>query len=902
MVKTLQAETREYMRNHTKARVHCLRPKRIDDVMFTDTFYSGIVSIRSKKCFQIFAYKNSQMTIARTMTREAEAPQNYEDIIIEFGAPYKTVTDNAKVLTSNKWKNINRKYVIQTGNTVPYHQQQNFAENEGGNLKFSLMKLFHNTPHAPSVYWCYGIDFLENVRRHLSKQGLNNRSPLETVYGDTEDLSIFRFPWFAPIWYYDPLSVFPRDTMSPGFILGIAPNTGDGFAYTILPVAKVEDIPIDSLQSCRPIVRSIVRDREIDSLDAPTIHFEDEHVYFYDIHGNEIYGENELNGDDVDEFFNDDHVATTQSEINNLTTNFHSSPIDDVRNRDRLSVHDGNMHSIDEDYVDPIPFDHQEEWTSEEPIVEEHVSEELNSEEPEPVSLQTATPDSEPPSKRRRPNPTPSVTQDSDDEEDCQIPREFDADDMGNFDKMADHVNVIFDHDDDKSDVEAILDHRVVTEVLELKVKYFGDNEEDMCHWHPIDLVKDEDAQAVANYILSNDIDYRNIQEEERWARYFLRALKRTLRRLRRTSFLGFDSKSFVPNPTSRRTGWFNMSGKQRAKVRRAEMKENKKTSRNEIKYGIEVPKNWDDIRRIDADAGNTNWADAVSKEVAALIQHECFKFLDKSKFKPPSDYQNVRLHFVYEVKPDLRQKARLVCDGSRVDPRGLSTRATVVKGISVRLLDLIADAQNLEVICGDIGNAFIQAHTREKVYSYTGPEFGEHAGKIALIVRALYGLTTSAERFHKLFADFLRSVGFTPTRFDRDVWMRMRDDQSGYDYICTHVDDFKVIGKNPMMWIDRIAGAFLIKEHGPRNYYLGNDYTYHDGEDIWTYNAKTYETEAIAKVERIFGCIAKEKTPMPSSDCHPEMDESALLGLDDHRKFSDATWHAPMAFIHWTP
>ena len=92
------------------------------------------------------------------------------------------------------------------------------------------------------------------------------------------------------------------------------------------------------------------------------------------------------------------------------------------------------------------------------------------------------------------------------------------------------------------------------------------------------------------------------------------------------------------------------------------------------------------------------------------------------------------------------------------------------------------------------------------------------NAGSIALIVHALYELTTGAERFHTLLADFLRSIGFKPSRFDRDVWMRLRDEKDGYDYICTHVDDFKVVAKEPGMWIERIAGAFLIKEHGPRN------------------------------------------------------------------------------------
>ena len=102
----------------------------------------------------------------------------------------------------------------------------------------------------------------------------------------------------------------------------------------------------------------------------------------------------------------------------------------------------------------------------------------------------------------------------------------------------------------------------------------------------------------------------------------------------------------------------------------------------------------------------------------------------------------------IYDIKPDLMFKARIVCDGSQVDPQGLNTRATVVKTVSVRLLDLIADAQGLELLCGDISNAFIQAHTKEKIYTRVGTEFGDRAGCIALIVRALYGLTTSAERF----------------------------------------------------------------------------------------------------------------------------------------------------------
>ena len=131
---------------------------------------------------------------------------------------------------------------------------------------------------------------------------------------------------------------------------------------------------------------------------------------------------------------------------------------------------------------------------------------------------------------------------------------------------------------------------------------------------------------------------------------------------------------------------------------------------------------------------GNNCWKEAVTKEVAALLNLQCFD-IQSPDFKPDNKYQYVHMHWVYAVKQDLTYKARLVCDGSRVDPRGLNTRATVVKTISVRLLDIIADAWNKEVLTGDIGNAFIQSDTNEKIYTCFGTEFGEYKKFDAIIV-----------------------------------------------------------------------------------------------------------------------------------------------------------------------
>ena len=125
--------------------------------------------------------------------------------------------------------------------------------------------------------------------------------------------------------------------------------------------------------------------------------------------------------------------------------------------------------------------------------------------------------------------------------------------------------------------------------------------------------------------------------------------------------------------------------------------------------------------------------------------------------FRPAKDYQYAHLYFVYFTKPDLSHKSWLVCDGTRVHPRGFLICDTAIKGVPIQLLGIIAESQGSRVLTGDIGNAFIQDNTAKKVYTCVGPKFGEHPGQIALIVKALYGLTTSAEKFCTMLADFLR-------------------------------------------------------------------------------------------------------------------------------------------------
>ena len=681
MVTTLQAESREYLRDYYKTRVWCLRPRRIDDVMYSDTFFSSVISVRNFSCFQLFAFKASKFTKSMLMSRESQAPEKYEDIIRHYGAPNKTVTDNARVCTGKRWTKINRKYCIETGLSVPHHQNQNYAEGEGGNMKFRILKLFHNTPHAPLPYWCYAMEFLDQVGCYLSKPSLDGRTASETLVGQTPDISIFRFAWFQPVWYYNPTLSFPQDKMSPGSFLKITENTGDGFAYHVLPAKDITDIP--RYRSPVVLVRCVVRPRNLSSSDAPRCSKDVDGFKFTNANGDELFADVEDDTNLAEQELVDEELSRSQ-QMSDTSTGLH--PVENHTSETEHSHSQTSASLLTLDVDLPTILEEQEDEAMHDcPVTEEHT---------QSVADQEITSVVGPPDDTISPSPhvpiisqTPADVEDDPPSDDDTGLNDLILEEGTDLDTMAAHINAQLDETDDvlSAELEAIVDHRYLSGIIEFQVKYTNGD----LSWHPIDLIKDENPHCVAVYVINNDLGKISNGIHRRWARTFLRALKRTIRRMKKVDFNYIESSTYDPVVSKKA---------RRHVVKRARRAQAGKPipvppkGKRTFKHGLEVPKNWKDIKRIDDAAGNTRWQDAVEKEVAALIMHKCFDFKTPD-YKPPTDYQFCRLHLVYDIKNDLTYKARLVCNGSQVDPRGLSTRATVVKSISVRILDLIADA-----------------------------------------------------------------------------------------------------------------------------------------------------------------------------------------------------------------
>ena len=393
--------------------------------------------------------------------------------------------------------------------------------------------------------------------------------------------------------------------------------------------------------------------------------------------------------------------------------------------------------------------------------------------------------------------------------------------------------------------------------------------------WESLRDMKEDYPRLTAQYMVENKVSRskRGGDRVLQWAKKVLRDMDRVVRRITNL----YD---------------FHLDDHDEIKFIRRAQKTNKRKRRPKgpvYKYGIEVPRNVEDAIRIDKENNNTFWQDAYEKEIKALLDLDCFEFFPAGyHYKLGDGWQRTTLHMVFDVKQDLTRKCRLVAGGHLVDMFDIQVYSSTVKSISVQLLHVISHKAGLQQLCGDIGNAFPNAYTKEKVYiREAGLEFGEHAGKCIVIRKALYGLCSSSERFHAHLADSFRSFGFKQTRFDNDVWIRYDEKHKTYEYVCTHVDDFMICAKDSDKIMDEICSVYQVKDtsKGPPSYYLGNDYK-RDKKGRWCIGCKTYLTEAIRRVEALIGKpIPKKDTPMVDGD-HPEEDASALLDEVEHQRY----------------
>ena len=309
-------------------------------------------------------------------------------------------------------------------------------------------------------------------------------------------------------------------------------------------------------------------------------------------------------------------------------------------------------------------------------------------------------------------------------------------------------------------------------------------------------------------------------------------------------------------------------------------------------KFGIRVPRTVDEALRLDKENGNTKWADAIAKEMKEV--RVAFEIKDDD-WVAPKGYQFVKCHMIFDVKmEDFRRKARLVAGGHMTEAPPTMTYASVVSRETVRIALTLAALNDLEVKCGDVLNAYLTAPVLEKVWTVLGPEFGEDAGRKALIVRALYGLKSAGAAFRAHLAKGMRQMGYTSCLADPDLWMKAEvrpdDGFEYYSYILCYVDDILVINHDAMKVIKRIDKYMTIKPSsmGDPDIYLGaklSKMKMNNNVWCWGLSPSKYVQEAVNNCKKHlteeyhgkYTMPKKAPNPFPYS-YEPEMDTSDVL------------------------
>jgi hypothetical protein len=153
------------------------------------------------------------------------------------------------------------------------------------------------------------------------------------------------------------------------------------------------------------------------------------------------------------------------------------------------------------------------------------------------------------------------------------------------------------------------------------------------------------------------------------------------------------------------------------------------------------------------------------------------------------------------------------------------------------------------------------------------------------VIDRALYGLRSSGLCWHQRFSDVLRSMGFTPSKAEAEIWMQEND--CLYDYIAVYVDGLWIAARNPNSIVQNLQEKhkFKLKGVGSLTYHLGCDY-FHNMDSTLCYGPRKYIDKIMGQNKNIFGCKPREYTsPLEKSD-HPEVDRSDEIDNEGIKRY----------------
>ena len=831
-----------------KPYANMLRYKRLETEMYTDTLIARCKSLDGNTCAQIYCTP-FMFSYVRPMRAKSEAHLSLDDLFRKYGVPHTMIPDNAKELTKAEFKRKCDKAQCWLKPVESYTPNANLAEDCIRELK-RLYRYTMTKNNAVEFVWDWCLRWVSGVRSLTASmlRGLDGRSPASVLTGDTVDIShMAEFSFYQWVWYLSPQDTEDTDTMRRkhlGRYLGPSENVGEAMCSAVLTaratiMERTSVIPLSVEEENSEPIKEMKKAWE--KLLAVKLKKRMEAL--------------------------DKGVEPQQinEEEDNLLPDLEAEVFEERIEYEPYSLEDLG-------YKDFMP---EEEEPAPPPPIADAEDLDLNSYIAAKVRLPkgghtfangkvVGRVRDECGELVGKSNPNPLL-----DTSEYEVLFNDGSVERYSANIIAENIYSQIDKDGTTvSYLQDIIGHRKDDAAVsksegtvkdrhgrEHQVKttkgwwFLIELQNETTEWVKLKDLKESNPVELAQYVKRN-----GLEDEPAFAWWVPWTLKKTTRIL-------------------------------------AAMKT--RYHRTTSKFGIECPKTVKQALELDKETGTTFWRDAIEKEMKTVMV--AFDILDEDSPKPIGR-KFIKCHLVFDVKAGtLQRKARFVADGSRTDPPDdCNIYASVVSRESVRLAFLIAGLNGLEVLAADCEGAYLNANTRERLYTKCGPEFGEYEGRYAIIVRALYGSKSAAASWRAAILKVLGDLGYQMCRADNDVWMRpavKADGTKVWEYVLVYSDDLLAVGINPRVTLEQIDQHYKLKNadiSSPERY-LGSDigkYTLKDGTVAWAMSSSTYVDNAVKTVEtwlqkRGQALKTKASCVFPSG-WKPELDTTDLLTDED--------------------
>ena len=808
-----------------------LHKKRLNTTFHLDEMFSKVKSIRGNVCATVFT--DGKFTAVYPLPSKADAGQTLNEFAQDVGIPEFLVTDLAGELSgphTDFMKYVRHLRINTHWAKKGRHQQNHKAEREIGILKQRWRRRMDEM-NIPQRLWDYGIVYESELLSRISR-GHDDCTGYERITGQTPDISEWLdFSFYDLVWYHNGSKPDLTDNARQlGRWLGISHCIGSDLTYWVL----TESGKVVSCSTVQHVTMSEQKDSNI----KPKI---------------DRFNDNIMSRlDDV--HFTDDSIK-------------HLSPyIQDVPLEENTEVTKGVIPS-DHDYGDFIVQDipDTDDAKDYDKLIGAELCMEIGG---EPLTgrviKRSKGSDGQPKGKAHK-NPLFDSQEYLVEFEDGAI-REYTTNLIAEniysqIDDEGQHFTLIDEIIDHKRDNSALTQENGFIQTKSgnrvpkktTRGWSFLVNWKDGCSsWVPLKDLRVSNPIEVSEYAVAHNLI--NEPAFNWWVSHTLRQRKRMIGKIQ------------------------------------------KKYWRTTHKFGIRLPHSVAEALKIDEETGTDHWAKAIAKETNKVsIAWEARDDLDPSKCRSGEQligFTEIRCHMIFDVKMDFTRKARFVAGGHMTDTPSTVTYSSVVSRDSVRLAFLIAALNNIDILACDIGNAYLHAPCKEKIWFLGGEETGNDRGKVLVITRALYGLKSSGAAWHAKLSGTLQEMNFVSTRADPDVYQRLATRPNGteyYELLLVYVDDILLLSHSPKPTLVQLGQIYDLKDGSIEvpTQYLGAQVYKHslpDGSWAWAMSSEKFVKNAVQTVEQLlkddgdgYHLKTTAYVPFPTS-YKPELDFSAEL------------------------